>query len=167
MTDEMPSTDVVKRDPADLVLGSIVLTETAMEFAAAPTLSEWLGVVEWLQRCNSGMQWWCGDAVNHGLNMFGEEASQGLSAETWRRWAWVCEKVPQPVRRRTLTFSHHEAVARLEPREQKYWLDLAEQNGWSANELKRRIKADEKVAEDDDNLCPTCGKKGWSGIYAT
>lgn len=155
-----------KHDPRDLQLGPITLTATAMEFTAAPTREQYLAAMDWLERCNSGVQWWCGDGVNHGLNMFGEEASQGFSRETWRKWAWVAEQVIPKVRRAALSFTHHEVVASLPTREQDKWLQAAEANGWSARELKKQIKGDPDTDADDKIPCPTCGKP-WNQIYAT
>lgn len=146
-----------KRDSHDIDLGPIRLVATGLEFTAAPSLDEWLAVVEWLKRCNSGVQWWCGDAVNHGLNMFGESASQGFDRETWRRWSWICEKVIPSVRRKALSFTHHEVVAKLPTREQDKWLKIAEAEGLSVKELKKRIKGDDEP-EDDAELCSECGR---------
>jgi hypothetical protein len=148
-----------KKDPRDLDIGPIRLTATGLEFLAVPSFEDWLGVVEWVKRCDMAVQFWAGDLVNHGENLFNESASQGFDRETWRRWGWVCSKVSPDIRRKALSFTHHEAVARLEPREQRHWLDRAEREGWSANELKRQLKAEvPKEDEPERETCPVCGK---------
>lgn len=157
------STEIAKRDPRDLDLGPIRLTAISVEFTAAPTLDQWRQAFQWVKRCETGVAWWLGDMVVHGDNMFGEEASQEYERETIRKFAWVAEKVPASVRRRTLSYSHHEVVARLPVREQERWLIAAEQNGWSVKELRRQLKDDPAVA-DDKEPCPTCGRP-WDGIY--
>lgn len=154
----------VKADPRDLDLGQIRLTATGIEFLACPTFDEWRHAMQWVNRCSGAAQWWAGDMVNHGENMFGEAAAQEFEKETVRRWAWVCQKVAPNVRRKTLSFTHHEKVAKLPARDQARWLMLAEQEGWSASELAKQIKG-EAAPDDDKELCPTCGKPGWDGIY--
>lgn len=161
------STELAKRDPRDLDLGPIRLTAIGIEFTAAPSLDEWLHVMEWVKRCESGVAFWLGDMVVHGENMFGESASQGFERETIRKFAWVASKVHYADRRKELNFSHHENVAALPAREQKRWLDLAVAQEWTAAELRRQIKAEKGVQpEGDESRCPTCNKPGWSGVYA-
>ena len=92
-----------------------------------------------------------GDAAKFFTDRFGERASQILSArsgwslETQRNYLWVAESVPAEVRRLdVLSFSHHQAVARLTPKEQKKWLTEAANEGgekpWPVQRLKAAIK---------------------------
>jgi N6-adenosine-specific RNA methylase IME4 len=39
-----------------------------------------------------------------------------------------------------LKFGHHQNVHSLEPDEQDYWLDRAEQEGWSVQEMRRQMR---------------------------
>jgi len=48
-----------------------------------------------------------------------------------------------------LTFAHHAEVASLNPEDQDYWLDLAEENNWSCKELRRQIR-ESKIERSDD-----------------
>lgn len=157
-----------KKDATDIDLGPVRLTATGVDFHTSLTLDEWRSVMQWTKRCEHAVAWWLGDLVVAGDNMFGEEASQEYERETIRKFAWVAEKVQPAIRRKALSFTHHEVVAKLEPREQKHWLAAAEAGGWSAKELRRQIREDERIPEDDDKEpCPTCGKAGWDGIYRT
>lgn len=155
-----------KKSTTDVDLGKIRLTATGIEFLAVPSLDEWRAAFQWVKRCEGAVQFWLGDLVLAGESMFGEEASQEFDRETIRRWVWVCDKVNPDVRRQTLTFSHHEAVAHLEPREQRRWLELAESMAWSSKELRRQLK-DTKNDAESKQTCPTCGKSGWDGVYLT
>lgn len=146
-----------KRDPRELDLGPVRLSATSVNFLSRPTLEEWGNVMEFVERADNAVQWWVGDLINAGENMFGEEASQWFSDATWRRWAWVCEKVQPALRRADLSFTHHEVIARLEPREQKHWLAQAAQHGWSVSELRKQLKGEEPP--DDSETCPACGRK--------
>jgi len=97
-----------------------------------------------------------GDAMRYFRERWGERADQiishrtGWSLSTIRAYEWTAEKVPQGIRRLdVLDYSHHQAVARLPPRDQKKWLDRAaegdERQGvvepWPVSRLKAAIKA--------------------------
>lgn len=154
-----------KTDAHDLDLGPVRLTAVGVEFLRAPTYEEWANAFSLVKRCEGAVAWWTGDMINAGDNMFGEQASQEFEKETLRKFAWVSEKVTPAVRRRTLSFTHHEKVARLEPREQKHWLQRAETEGWSAKELAKKIKgADVEQEDDGKEPCPICGRM-WDGVY--
>lgn len=152
-----------KRDSHDLDLGPVRLTATGVEFTAAPTFDEWAAAMEWVKRCEGAVAWWAGDMVVHGDNQFGQEASQHYERETIRKFAWVAEKVIPSVRRKALSFTHHEVVAKLPTREQDKWLKIAEAEGLSVKELKKRIKGEDEP-DDDKEPCPTCGRP-WDGEY--
>lgn len=156
----------VKRDSRDIDLGPMRLTATGVEFLAAPTLEQWRAAMQWTKRCEGAVAWWLGDLVVNGENMFGEDASCEYERETIRKFTWVAEKVQPSVRRKALSFTHHEKVAKLPHREQQKWLLAAEQHGWSAKELAKQIKGEEPEEDEDAELCPVCGKK-WNGIHAT
>ncbi len=61
-----------------------------------------------------------------------------------RQITWVCREFPNgdlSRRRDNLSFSHHLEVAGLEkPAEQDRWLDLAEGNGWTREELRAALR---------------------------
>jgi len=44
-------------------------------------------------------------------------------------------------RRDNLSFAHHAEVAPLTQPEQDYWLRVAEEKGWSRNQLRREVRA--------------------------
>lgn len=96
-----------------------------------------------------------GDAMRYFRERWGERASQivsartGWSLETLRNYEWISDSVPQEVRRfDKLTLTHHQKVARLQPREQKKWLDKAAEDDtpWSVNRLTQAIRAGADVA---------------------
>jgi hypothetical protein len=61
--------------------------------------------------------------------------------KTISNWMWVFKQVPPHVVILSLTYTHHEAVAKLPVGEQKEFLDHAEVAGLTAKELRDEIKA--------------------------
>ena len=90
--------------------------------------------------------------------MFPEKFSQALevlqmSPEGARDFMRVSEKVPRSIRREKLSWSHHRAVAALEPPEQKQWLNRAEKESLSHHQLRDALRVDEPPAP---KVCRCC-----------
>lgn len=81
--------------------------------------------MQFVKRANSGVQFWIGDLIRYGDGAFGEKASQEYDDNSIRNFAWVAEKIPSVRRLTNLSFSHHQAVASLDPIEQTRWLKKA------------------------------------------
>ena len=64
----------------------------------------------------------------------------GMSEHTLVNRRWVCSRVPPARRRPELSFSHHDAVASLGPREQRRWLSEALEQGWSRERLRAALR---------------------------
>jgi N6-adenosine-specific RNA methylase IME4 len=129
---------------ADLALPGAVTT-TALTLPADLSFERWEQVGETLGRIGRAHQWWIGDWINFGERAYGEKYAQaiedtGLDYQTTANLAWVAGKVQSSWRQETLSWSHHQEVAKLEPAEQKRWLKRAVAEGWSSKELRREIK---------------------------
>lgn len=90
--------------------------------------------------------WAIGDWILAGEKLYGERAAQGVEATgrskaTLQEYARVAQRFPPPRRRLILSFSHHQLVAAREPEEQEEWLDRAEANRWSKEELHGMLRA--------------------------
>lgn len=88
---------------------------------------------------------WIGDLVIFGDRRYGERYSQAIDATGLRygtiaNYAHVCSRVAPSRRIPTLSFAHHEAVAKLEPADQSEWLQKAAGNGWSRDELRDAMR---------------------------
>jgi len=86
---------------------------------------------------------WVGDLLNLCQAFFGEQYAQLVpegSEETWRKYQWVCSKVPPTWRREELTFTHYQIVAGLEDDNIKDLLDKAVANKWTTRELREAVK---------------------------
>lgn len=97
-----------------------------------------------LGRMEKSIQWWIGDWLNFGERAYGEKYAQamettGLTYEAVAHYAWVANKVCTRVQ--TLSWAHHREVAALSAAEQEEWLDVADREGLSTRELKKRLRA--------------------------
>lgn len=142
-----------------------------------PDLSEdeWLSTGRRLGSIGRGSKWWLGDWLCHGSNRWGDRFSEasratGYDRGTLRSIAWIAARVDASVRRDKLTWDHHVAVASLQSEQQELWLELAESDGLSADELKRKLRTREEgeargapapnaeeARSGGGTACPHCG----------
>lgn len=79
----------------------------------------------------------------------------GISEAGMQEYLRVSEKVPRSIRRESLSWSHHRAVAALEPPEQKEWLERAEEQRLSHHQLRDKLRV---VPEPAPERCECCGR---------
>jgi len=72
--------------------------------------------------------------------------------QTLANFKYVASNVEFSLRKENLSFKIHEEVASLEPKDQKIWLDKAEQNNLTIRELRQAIKA-HKTLDLSTQLC--------------
>lgn len=120
----------------------------AVGLALAPGVSyeRWETIGRALWAMERGHMWWLGDWLAYGERAYGERAAQaealgGYDYATLSRARWVCDRLDAARRRAALSFSHHLAVAALEPAEQERWLTAAASEGWSLQELRAVLRA--------------------------
>jgi hypothetical protein len=95
-------------------------------------------------RCN---QWWIGDWIRYGNSKYGEKYSRaakltGYDVQSLTNMVYVATSFDDIARRRDgLSWSHHEAVAALEPARQDQWLTMAAGLKWSVNDLRVELRA--------------------------
>lgn len=110
-----------------------------------------------LGRMHQSLRFAIGDYLRKLEAMFPEHFSQGaevlgISEEGMREYLRVSEKVPRSIRREKLSWSHHRAVAALEPPEQKEWLKRAETERLSHHQLRDALR----VEPDPEPRCRCC-----------
>lgn len=126
-----------------------------------PSFEAFAGLGETLRTLDRSLQFVIGDFFSEVERRFGDEsglppedrkASQILDHTNWsestlRAYRWTADNVPKENRRMdVLTYSHHQAVAKLPPPVQKKWLTQAAQSDcagkpWPVARLKAAIKA--------------------------
>lgn len=151
--DTMPSVDVPAIEVGAFKLGEnglIVSAEASTDPAEA--FADWEALGHILARIERASQFWVADWVNYGEGMFGEKAAQVIDATGWKlgtiqQYARVAAKIPPERRIPSMSFSHHREVADLaDPGKQKWWLERAKVQDWSAHRL--RLELNESKAAD-------------------
>lgn len=112
---------------------------------------------------NRSCSWWIGDWLLFGEGTYGERFAQaaeatGLAEQTLLNRVTICRAIPPSRRVPGLSFSTHALVAPLGAREQRHWLKLANDNGWTRAELARQLKQ-----RDEDDGGSDGGPSGGSG----
>ena len=125
---------------------------------------EWAAAGRRIGAVGRCIQWLLGDWIAYGNTKFGERYARaskitGYDAQTLMNMVYVASRFPISRRRENLSWSHHEALAALEPEEQDHWLDKAGTHRWSVFDLRMMLRAARKggVGGDEvggDDECP-------------
>lgn len=112
-----------------------------------------------LGKMNQAVKFAIGDAIVLGEQLYGERAYQAfeslcLSEQGMQEYVRVSKAVARSRRRKDLSWSHHRAVAALEPPEQKVWLKKASEERLSHHALRDALRSPEKAR----SVCNCCGK---------
>jgi hypothetical protein len=137
------------------------ITETSLELPPDLSITRWASVLQTLGGLTRATPWLLGDALCYG-ERYGEAHSQylehtGLRPQTLLNLAWVSRRVERARRRESLSWSHHEAVAGLDPVEQDAWLaqaEAADKAGfpWSVATMRRALRATRVHALDNGQV---------------
>lgn len=128
---------------------SVGYSLTGLSFDRPIPFEEWAAIGATLDTIERGVNWWIGDWVNYGERQYGEKYTQAIH-ETGRKrqsianLAWVAGQFTLSRRRDNLSWSHHEAVASLDPGTQDRLFDEAEVNGWSHREMREAAQRTKK-----------------------
>ena len=95
-----------------------------------------------------------GDAINFACGNYGEKYEHwrgltGLEYQTLMNASWIARKIEISLRRENLTYDHHKLVARLEPDEQKRWLDTATEQNMSSRRLRKSLLLGRPATDED------------------
>lgn len=143
------ATRVLMRIPTQkpITIGHFTLTATGMEVEGRPSFAEYEGVGDFIKRAHQASGWWLADWLRYGESRreWEERLSQaqhvtGLSEKRLKNIREVGAIEPSR-RRETVELALHEEVCRLPAADQEYWLERAEQEGWSRSELRLHMRA--------------------------
>lgn len=120
------------------------LSPTALELPGGLTFEDWEAAGARLGEIGRACQWWIGDWLNFGERAYGEKYAQamemtGLDYATLADYAYVANNVEPSVRTEGLSWSHHKAVAKLEPGLQELRLEEAATEEWSVAEFRKQL----------------------------
>lgn len=127
------------------VVDGATLTRTGLTITGDMPYDRWEFLGQKLRAFEGSVMWWLGDWLNYGEAAYGEKYSQALDAteysyQTLRQAAQVAKALPVFSRLNTLSWSHHQEVAGLEPAEQDAILGKAVQHGMSRKELREFVR---------------------------
>jgi hypothetical protein len=133
-----------RRDGAFGVAGASWST-TGLRLPAELSFEKWRAVGWALGRIHTMAKWALADWINYGEAAYGEKYADALEVTQRSKGglmniASVGRRVAASRRRDALSFTHHEIVAALDPDEQTKWLDQAEANRWSVEELRGMVR---------------------------
>lgn len=130
------------------------LSPTGLYLPTGLQFEEWKEVGQKLATLEQGIQWALGDWWAYGHHAYGDraDAAKKLPYEfgSLMNLGRVARKVPTSLRNEVLSFSHHEAVAKLESDDQKKsWLERAARAKWPVHKLRERIANSARTEEID------------------
>lgn len=130
----------------ELRTGAFIWTPVGLQPDGELSRADWEETGRILQRIDASIQWLIGDWVIAAENLqygdceqFAEEL--GFNVNTIYQFAWVARKVEISLRRENLSFGHHKVVAKFDPKEQRSWLNQADEKSWSIAQLREAIKS--------------------------
>lgn len=128
----------------DWKLGPFVFTSSRAYCTSPPELEDLedpITKLAWIQR---HIYWWIGDMLLMGERFFGDEYFQAVdpsfSADLLQRCIAVAAKFPPEQRNPNLSWSHHLAVIKLDPRIRVIALKKAENEGWTSKDLNKYVQ---------------------------
>ena len=132
------------------------LTDPDLPYERFETICYMLGAL------HEAVRFAIGDAIIQGEALYGESAYQAferfqLSEEAMKEYVRVAQRVPRSRRRKGLSWSHHRAVAALEPPAQKEWLKRAVDEGLSHHDMRAALRNGK--TQDPVDVCPSCGRR--------
>lgn len=135
------------------------LTPTGLAIRDDLAFEEWEQIGSVLGKVRDATAFALGDWFIWGESAFGELSAQaveatGRSKTTILEYVRVARQVPPSRRRATLPFTHHQVLAARPPEEQDRLLKLAEEKGWSVEELRGFLRADPALSTRRDQNHP-------------
>jgi hypothetical protein len=142
--------------------------------------NEWASAGRRIGAVGRCVQWLLGDWIVYGNERFGERYSRaskitGYDPQTLMNMVYVASRFQISRRRENLSWSHHEALAALEPEEQDSWLEQAVEHRWSVSDLRAMLRLArkrglaEQAGEEEPEVeevalaptmkCPRCGEE--------
>ena len=125
--------------------GPLVFTDGRAYLSSPPELDDFeepLSKLAWMQR---HIYWWIGDTILSGEKFFGDDIYQAvdpdISVDLLQRCVAVSAKFPPGHRNPNLSWSHHLAVIKLDPRIRVVALRKAEVERWSSQELQKYVRS--------------------------
>ena len=137
---------IIKYDQGIILPPMCQVTKTSLKIDKSISGKEYLKVGDFLKRLDGAIQFWVGDwylRAYADARFFGGtaySASLIFPKRYVQNIAYVCKRIESSRRREDVSFSHHQVVAPLKPKEQDFWLEKAAKEDISVMKLRRDIK---------------------------
>lgn len=120
-------------------------TQTGWQCQSELPYERWQHLAESIQLVSGSLNWIVGDVLNYGESRYGEKYAQAVDVMGWavqraKDACWVANKIPHERRNPNVSWTAHRHAAHLDPEQQTYWLNMAEETGCSSSELFQAIK---------------------------
>ncbi len=127
-------------------IGAFELSDTGIVVHGRPSLSEYQGCLDFVDRSHKASGWWLVDLIAYADSR--DDWQQSIDAiidrdicseSTVKLYRYLKKHVPE--RLAGVPFGHHNLVASLEPTEQVKWLERSRDEDWTQSELQARVRA--------------------------
>jgi hypothetical protein len=152
------STEMTRRRPFSPEFADrVTVNRTSLEMTEELSPEEWVLLGRQLTEVGDSMAWWVGDWLVQGGKRYGETYKKALALlpleeATLKDYAYMARAFERS-RRRDLSWGHHRVVAAFGPEAADTWLNLAETNDTTRNELRAH---DHVGAADADGARGSC-----------
>jgi hypothetical protein len=121
------------------------MTRTSITLPVDTPRDRWEALVVFASRTREATQWWLGDLLNFGEEVYGESGAQVaeitvFKPATLETYQSLAKAIPKERRIEGLSAYTHRAVMRLDPEQQTFWLEQAFANGWDYYMLDAEIQ---------------------------
>lgn len=124
--------------------GPFVFTSSRAYCTEPPDLEQLEDPITYLAWVQRHIYWWIGDMLLTGERFFGDDYFQvvdpSFSPDLLQRCIAVAAKFPPNQRNPNLSWSHHLAVIKLDPRIRVIALKKAEREGWGSKDLHKYVQ---------------------------
>jgi len=137
-----------------LSVNGFTATPRGLLIDPAISFDQWEAYGWGLQHVKKALHWCIGDWLNFGAERWPDRYAQavgvtGLAEGTLRNYSYVARRVEPGNRRENVGFDVHFAVAPLEVEQQNKWLDKAESEGMTRQQIRSAISEGNGVSVID------------------
>lgn len=123
-----------------------VVTATSLNFVGRIDYDDWKQTLFKTKQLNDGSNWWLGACLAEGEARFGEDYAQavaeaGISPDKAMAAKYVHDRIPEGIRIKEVTWSHHRIIASLATVDiRSQWIMDCYKHHWTVLELTQQLQ---------------------------